>query len=151
MCLINYKKIDLSKRENPITCYKVFETTNGTLDSPLYNEFTGGKAWEIGKTRNLGGNSPVIDTAINKFAENGVAIQGWCFHTCKTLKDAKAYRKWLQRYDEFNPYTPSRFSIAKCEIPLDSKFAYSGTAVVGYEDEGIPGYVSEALTVVKLV
>ena len=57
------------------------------------------------------------------------------------------YKKWLSRYDKEN----EDYVIAKCESPLDSKFAFKGTAVVDDEDKGLPGYVSETITIVKLL
>ena len=146
MCLINYKKINLSGLKKPVTCYKVFQTTFCRLDSPLYDDFLFGSGWEVGKTRSLNSLLPSVDTPHNINAETDCAIYGNAFHTCCTLSGARKYKKWLNdtRYD-------ATFAIAKCEVPLDSLFLYKGTAVAAYEDEGVPGYVSESLKVVKLI
>ena len=153
MCLIDYNKIELGKKRKPITCYKVFETTYGTMDSPLYNDFKGGKEWEVGETRKIGEDTPSFETAYRDVPYHDVpSIGGHSFHTCKTLKGARDYKKWLGRHEEDTWWNHGRkFVIAKCEIPLDTKFIYEGTAVVSYDDEGIPGYVSESIKILKLI
>ena len=134
-------------KRKPITCYKVFQEHNGVLYSPLYGDQIQGAYWKIGETRRINENRP--DFYDNyRFGEYVMSITGNSFHSCKGIKAAKEYRRWLSHGDA---NVAKEYPIAKCEIPLDTKFAFEGTAVVSDDDEGLPGYVSEAITIVKLL
>jgi len=149
MCLIDYKKIDTSKRKRGIKCYKVLETTYGTFDSPLFGDHDGGHAWTIGEIREIEAETPwLTDTYRSNPTTDFYApcITGDGYHTCKTLKSVKEYLKWLNGHGSIR-----KFVIAECMIPKDTKYVYEGTAVVSSDDEGYPGYVSQSLKIVKLL
>ena len=147
MCLVNFKRIEMGLKKKPITCYKVFWKGDLVLNSPLYNDVKGGCFWKVGETRRVGEDHPAFyDTY--RFGMYEPGITGDAFHSCKGIKAAKSFRDWLA---DGNKARYDNYAIAKCEIPLDSKFAFEGTAVVSDDDEGLPGYVSETIKIVELV
>ena len=135
----------MGKRKKPIECYKILEKISGRLVSPLYGDYKGGDLWAVGEINKTGLEYPDIYDGTRWLGGELNSLHGGGFHACKTLKDAEKFLKYFAHKDK------TTLVIAKCEITLDTKFAYEGLAVWDSWDPGIQGYISESLKVIEVL
>lgn len=140
MCLENFKKITT---EEDIIAYKLLERKFHTeYVSPFYLF-----KWEFGKVYGEGHLTPLFGSTL----EDGLTINGGCFHTFKNLGEAQ--RQLQVHRDRWTENT----YIAKCRIPKDSNFIYEGEykgVTPTYGANGIEicqGYASEKLEILEIL
>ena len=121
-------------RNEDITVYKIMrQDENGNLHSLYYNY-----EWPVGEVQAINDKADIREHRYMGF--NHTSVNGNAFHSFMDKEQAKDYA--IEQFARL--FAGTKYVLAECVIPADSKFVYLGA--FNYSDDS---YASEKLKVVS--
>lgn len=146
MCLYFSKRMPI---DGDITCYKVLLTykRENWFGSPFVSNM-----WKLGETKQIKDSYFLpYDLYHDVRLRTSQKIDVGAYHTFKNKEDAIALLDRIRNMIIVGRIKdPSRYVLAKCTIPKDSKYVFRGKCNITYNNQ-VDGYASEKLRVDEII